>query len=80
MQRQLSSENVVRCSDPVDEVIVKTADISSKFKFFETYKPPETKRKAFRITPPREGQLLQVLHILKVLQFYPRHVTAQRAG
>ncbi|XP_065217441.1 uncharacterized protein LOC135843452 isoform X3 [Planococcus citri] len=59
VDRQLSSENVVRASDPVDEIVVQTADISSKFKFFETYKPPEVKRKAFRITPPREGQLIQ---------------------
>ncbi|KAK7601195.1 hypothetical protein V9T40_008636 [Parthenolecanium corni] len=54
--RQVSND-VVRASDPVDEVTVETADISSRFKFFESYKAPEQKRKAFRITPPREGQL-----------------------
>lgn len=55
MNRQPSTD-VVRASDPVEEVTVQTSDISSKFKFFETYKAPEVKRKAFRITPPREGQ------------------------
>lgn len=34
---------------------IKTADISSKFKFFETYKPSNTEKKPFRITPPRDG-------------------------
>lgn len=34
---------------------IKTADISSKFKFFETYKPSSQDKKPFRITPPREG-------------------------
>ncbi len=54
--RQVSND-VVRASDPVEEVTVETADISSKFKFFETYRAPEMKKKTFRITPPREGQL-----------------------
>jgi hypothetical protein len=36
---------------------VETADVSNKFKFFETYKAPEKERKQFRITPPREGQV-----------------------
>lgn len=56
VKRQVSTD-VVRASDPVEEIAVQTADISSKFKFFETYKAPEVKRKTFRITPPREGQL-----------------------
>lgn len=34
---------------------IKTADISSKFKFFETYKPDSVEKKPFRITPPRDG-------------------------
>jgi hypothetical protein len=36
---------------------VETAEVSNKFKFFETYKAPEKERKKFRITPPREGQV-----------------------
>lgn len=55
MNRQ-ASEDVVRSTDQVDDVTVKTADISNRFKFFETYKEPEKQRKQFRITPPREGQ------------------------
>ncbi|KAJ9579279.1 hypothetical protein L9F63_024614, partial [Diploptera punctata] len=51
------SEDVVRSSDMVEEVKVETAEISNKFKFFETYKEPEKERKKFRITPPREGQV-----------------------
>lgn len=39
----------------MDEVQIKTADVSSKFKFFETYKPTENEKKPFRITPPRDG-------------------------
>ncbi|KAG8281903.1 LIM domain and actin-binding protein 1 [Homalodisca vitripennis] len=49
--------DIVRASDPTDDVVVATADVSDKFKFFETYKAPEKERKAFRITPPREGQV-----------------------
>ncbi|XP_073977205.1 uncharacterized protein isoform X18 [Rhodnius prolixus] len=52
-----ASEDVVRSSDIVEDVTIETADLSSKFKFFETYKAPEKERKAFRITPPREGQV-----------------------
>lgn len=39
----------------MDDVRIETADISNKFKFFETYKPTEKEKKAFRITPPRDG-------------------------
>lgn len=45
----------MRCDEKVDDVRVKTADISSKFKFFETYKPSSNEKKPFRITPPRDG-------------------------
>jgi hypothetical protein len=48
---------VVRSSDFVEDVKVETAEVSNKFKFFETYKEPEKQRKKFRITPPREGQV-----------------------
>lgn len=34
---------------------IETADISNKFKFFETYKPAAGEKKQFRITPPRDG-------------------------
>ncbi|PSN56308.1 hypothetical protein C0J52_07511 [Blattella germanica] len=51
------SEDVVKSSDAIEEVEVATAEISNKFKFFETYKAPEKERKLFRITPPREGQV-----------------------
>ncbi|XP_050525657.1 uncharacterized protein LOC126896709 isoform X16 [Daktulosphaira vitifoliae] len=50
------SEDVVKSSDRIEDVTVETADVSSKFKFFETYKPPPAPKKQFRITPPREGQ------------------------
>lgn len=39
----------------MNDVEIKTADISNKFRFFENYNPEENKRKEFRITPPREG-------------------------
>jgi hypothetical protein len=51
------SEDVVRSSDFIEDVKVETAEVSNKFKFFETYKAPEKERKQFRITPPREGQV-----------------------
>jgi len=56
LKKQVSNDDVVKASDPVEDVAVKTADITTKFKFFETYKAPEITRKKFRITPPREGQ------------------------
>lgn len=46
---------MVKCDEKVDEVQIKTADVSSKFKFFETYQPTENEKKPFRITPPRDG-------------------------
>jgi hypothetical protein len=51
------SADVVRSSDFVQDIQVETAEVSNKFKFFETYRAPEKERKRFRITPPREGQV-----------------------
>ncbi|XP_072945811.1 uncharacterized protein [Epargyreus clarus] len=48
-------KDVVRAADKVEDVKIETADISDRFRFFETYKP-ETKRKEFRMTPPRQVQ------------------------
>ncbi|RZF32308.1 hypothetical protein LSTR_LSTR001772 [Laodelphax striatellus] len=56
-KRQVSTEDVVKSSDRVEDVTVETADVSNKFKFFETYKPPEKEKRSFRFTPPREGQV-----------------------
>lgn len=52
-----ASEDTVKCTESLDDVKVETSDIQQRFKFFETYKEPETRKKTFRITPPREGQL-----------------------
>ncbi|XP_031330140.1 uncharacterized protein LOC116161072 isoform X9 [Photinus pyralis] len=51
-----ASEDTVRSFERMDEISVRTADIHDRFKFFETYKEPEQKRREFRMTPPREGQ------------------------
>ena len=51
-----ASEDTIRSFDRMDEITVRTADIQDRFKFFETYKEPEQKRREFRMTPPREGQ------------------------
>lgn len=56
---QTSASDIVKCDEKLDEVKIKTADISNKFKFFETYKPSSTEKKPFRITPPRDGVLQQ---------------------
>ncbi|XP_052745149.1 uncharacterized protein LOC112049602 [Bicyclus anynana] len=48
-------KDVVRAVDKLEDVKIETADISDRFKFFETYKP-ESKRKEFRMTPPRHTQ------------------------
>ncbi|XP_013168855.1 PREDICTED: actin cytoskeleton-regulatory complex protein pan-1 [Papilio xuthus] len=48
-------KDVVRAADRVEDVKIETADISDRFRFFETYRP-ETERKEFRITPPRHTQ------------------------
>lgn len=56
---QASASDIVKYDEKLDEVKIKTADISNKFKFFETYKPSSTEKKPFRITPPRDGVLQQ---------------------
>ncbi|KAL0809989.1 hypothetical protein ABMA28_010827 [Loxostege sticticalis] len=48
-------KDVVRSGETAEEVRVETADISDRFRFFETYKP-EVKRREFRMTPPRQTQ------------------------
>ncbi|XP_028160647.1 LIM domain and actin-binding protein 1 [Ostrinia furnacalis] len=48
-------KDVVRSGESAEEVRVETADISDRFRFFETYKP-EVARKLFRMTPPRQTQ------------------------
>ncbi|XP_059620003.1 LIM and SH3 domain protein Lasp [Phlebotomus argentipes] len=45
----------VRSDSHQDSVKVETAEIGSRFRFFETYQPKEHQRREFRITPPREG-------------------------
>ena len=55
MQPIFTTENVVKCDEKTDDIIIETADISNKFKFFETYKPESKEKKQFRITPPRDG-------------------------
>lgn len=51
----VSNDDIVRSDSKVEDVQIETADIVSKFKFFETYKPSEKEKKKFRITPPRDG-------------------------
>ncbi|CAG9136497.1 unnamed protein product [Plutella xylostella] len=48
-------KDVVRAGDRPEEVPVQTAAISDRFQFFETYRPP-TSRKQFRMTPPPQGK------------------------
>ncbi|XP_018798989.1 PREDICTED: uncharacterized protein LOC108975136 isoform X2 [Bactrocera latifrons] len=49
------NEDIVKHDEKPEDIKIETSEISSKFKFFETYRPTEQKRKEFRITPPREG-------------------------
>lgn len=49
--------DVVKCGEAVEDVKIETSEISEKFKFFETYRKPECKKRAFRITPPREEDI-----------------------
>lgn len=48
---------MVKCDSKPEHIQVATAEISQKFKFFETYRPPANhgEKRPFRITPPREG-------------------------
>lgn len=46
---------MVKCDAKPEDVKIATAEISQKFKFFETYRPNDAKKRQFRITPPREG-------------------------
>lgn len=48
-------DELVRSCEQTEEIKIETADISNKFKFFETYQPKKIDKKPFRITPPREG-------------------------
>ncbi|KAF5280478.1 hypothetical protein FQA39_LY18059 [Lamprigera yunnana] len=52
-----ASEDTIKSSDQLTEITVRTSDIQDRFKFFETYTEPQQKRKEFRMTPPREGQI-----------------------
>lgn len=69
----VSSDDIVRSDSKVEDVQIENADIISKFKFFETYKPSEKEKKKFRITPPREGvtkvsaKSQQQFHLLLIL-------------
>ncbi|XP_070509180.1 golgin subfamily A member 6-like protein 22 isoform X3 [Chironomus tepperi] len=56
-----TGEDIVRSDQKIDDVQIETADIVSKFKFFEAYQPPEKEKKSFRITPPRDYQGLTKL-------------------
>lgn len=49
----------MKYDEKIDEVKIKTADISNKFKFFETYKPESKEKRPFRMTPPRDGVVPQ---------------------
>lgn len=49
----------MKYDEKIDEVKIKTADISNKFKFFETYKPESREKRPFRMTPPRDGVIPQ---------------------
>ncbi|KAG5681886.1 hypothetical protein PVAND_011293 [Polypedilum vanderplanki] len=55
-QTVVSNDDIVRSDSKIEDVQIETADIVSKFKFFETYKEPEKEKKSFRITPPRDYQ------------------------
>ncbi|XP_017869295.1 PREDICTED: uncharacterized protein LOC108617933 isoform X2 [Drosophila arizonae] len=58
-QNQLLAENsdidVVKCDAKAEDIKATTAELSQKFKFFETYRPKDGEKRQFRITPPREG-------------------------
>ncbi|XP_043218499.1 eukaryotic translation initiation factor 3 subunit A-like isoform X1 [Amphibalanus amphitrite] len=49
------AQEVVKSSSKSKDIHVETSALSSRFKFFETYKEPELKKKQFRFSPPREG-------------------------
>ncbi|XP_064476982.1 uncharacterized protein LOC135390920 isoform X7 [Ornithodoros turicata] len=51
---QAPAAEIVRSSDPVNDVEVETTELSERFKFFENYQEESKERKRFQITPPRE--------------------------
>ncbi|ALC48100.1 CG33521 [Drosophila busckii] len=51
--------DVIKCDTMLEDIKVPTDELSQKFKFFETYKPSSCKKRQFRITPPREGTMLE---------------------
>ncbi|XP_023165580.2 F-actin-monooxygenase MICAL3 isoform X2 [Drosophila hydei] len=50
-----SAMDVIKCDTKAEDIKVATAELSQKFKFFETYRPKDGDKRQFRITPPREG-------------------------
>lgn len=54
-EQQISGSEVVKSGDKTEDIQIETADISNKFKFFESYRPEQKQKKEFRITPPRDG-------------------------
>ncbi|CAH0731658.1 unnamed protein product, partial [Brenthis ino] len=50
-------KDIVRAADKPEDVKIETADISDRFRFFETYRPESApERRPFRMTPPRQPQ------------------------
>ncbi|KAH8403608.1 hypothetical protein KR222_009340, partial [Zaprionus bogoriensis] len=47
--------DVVKYDTKPEDIQITTAEITQKFKFFETYRPNDGEKRPFRITPPREG-------------------------
>lgn len=56
-----SKEDTVKSTELIEDVEVKTADITERFKFFESYREPEKQKKQFRITPPRDPSQVKVV-------------------
>lgn len=65
IQTVVSSDDIVRSDSKMEDVQIETADVLSKFKFFETYKAPSKEKKTFRITPPRDYQGLTKVNFLR---------------
>jgi hypothetical protein len=79
-QTVVSNDDIVRSDVKVEDVQIETADIVSKFKFFETYRPEQKEKKQFRITPPRDGVAkvvaLRQANVNFVLIFYEKLCSA----
>ncbi|XP_053619303.1 uncharacterized protein LOC128680275 isoform X2 [Plodia interpunctella] len=78
------AKDVVRSGDRVEDARVAPADLSDRFRFFETFRP-DSARREFRMTPPRQPQRAkspspELYHEPSVVRSDERHCDTELAA